>query len=110
MYSTVKSGGISKKTLLLNLTLYLVFVTCLVLLKKTITKWLDVQKRTQQKESSIEYPTQPNHDPIPVTMSKRASLKPQTTEKVNDASDLVAIKVNVGKATFIKYSQMTIIC
>ena len=43
-------------------------------------------------------------------MSKRASLKPQNAEKINDPYDIVTIKVNVDKATYFKSSQMTIIC
>ena len=91
---------------LLNWALFLVVVTCLALLREPVTKWLDAQKGTQH----IAYPTQPKSNPTPIAMSKRASLKPQTAEKVNDANDSVTIKVNVAKATYFNHSQMTIIC
>ena len=100
--SAIQSQVGSHSSWMLNTVLFFVFVTCLVLLREPVTKWI--------KASAISQPTSPSFTPRSATsQSKSISMDKETNEK-RTSNEFVTIKVNVDKATFSIHSKNKVIC
>jgi serine/threonine protein kinase len=100
--SAIQSQVGSHSSWMLNTVLFFVFVTCLVLLREPVTKWI--------KASATSQPPSPSFTPRSATsQSKSISMDKETNEK-RTSNEFVTIKVNVDKATFSIHSKNKVIC
>ena len=94
---------------LLNIALFLVFVSCLVLLRAPVTQWLAVKRTVPSSERSNQTGYEGQTKQSSLSNIKRASIEPASKSDIS-VNDMVTVKVNATKATFIKHSEQSILC